>query len=78
VARVPDRGGRGAGTVERLLSDEANAALGMVGRLAHLRGDGFQLAPADDRCVAAEIVLEPATDAAAAEAGCDVVSLVPR
>jgi hypothetical protein len=70
--------GADAATVERLLTDEANAALGVVGRLAHLRGDGFQLSPQDDRCVAAEILLEPATGAAGAEADCDVVSLVPR
>lgn len=70
--------GADAATVERLLTDEANAALGVVGRLAHLRGDGFQLSPQDDRCVAAEILLEPATGTASAEADCDVVSLVPR
>jgi hypothetical protein len=64
--------------VERLLGDERSAVLGVVPRLADLRAGGFQPAPADDRCVAAEVLVEPPAAGPWPEAACDVVALTPR
>jgi hypothetical protein len=82
LAAVSDRVATATGVpaheIERLLGEASNAPLGVVPRLAHLRGDGFQLAPADDRCVAAEVLVEPPSRAAFATASCEVVAVTPR
>lgn len=45
--------------VEALLLNEDRAVLGAAPRLLHLRGDGVIWAPADDLCVAGELLIEP-------------------
>jgi hypothetical protein len=47
--------------IEALLVNENKAVLGAVPRLLHLRGDGAQWAPADDLCVAGELLSEQPT-----------------
>jgi hypothetical protein len=49
-----------------LLEDARRATLGRVPELMTLRGDGIQLCPSDERCVAAELVIgEPADEGGA-------------
>lgn len=72
-ARMAAAAGAAPPDVERLLGDPSHAVLGVVPRLVHLHGDGFQLAPDDDRCVAAEVLVQPG-----AAAACEVVALTPR
>lgn len=61
VSAVADRiaaaCGRSSAEIAELLLDPSRAVLGSVPRLAHLRGDGVQLAPSDDRCVAGDVRL---------------------
>jgi hypothetical protein len=76
AARLAAAAGAAPADVERLLADASGATLGVVPRLVHLRGSGFQLAPADDRCVAAEVLVEPAADSGTAS--CEVVALTAR
>jgi hypothetical protein len=64
--------------IERLLADASAAPLGVVPRLAHLRAGGVQLTPADDRCVAAEVLVDAAAAAGRWHARCEVVVLSPR
>jgi hypothetical protein len=70
--------GRSADTIEDLLGDSSAAALGIVERLVHLRSDGFQLCPEDERCVAGEVLVEPGSADAPFEARCEVVALSAR
>lgn len=44
--------------VEALLLDRDKAVLGVARRLLHVRGRGVQWAPADDLCVAGELLAE--------------------
>jgi hypothetical protein len=50
--------------IEALLLCQRQAVLGAVPRLLHRRGNGVQWAPADDLCIAGELLAEPPTDAA--------------
>jgi hypothetical protein len=57
VARTPPE-------VQALLLDRERAVLGTVPRLLHLRGEGVAWAPADDLCLAGQLLLEhPGGDA---------------
>lgn len=51
VVRHPDE-------IEALLLNQEKAVLGSVPRLVHLRGEGVIWAPADDLCVACELIVE--------------------
>lgn len=53
-----------ADEIEALLLDQDKAVLGIVQRLLHKRGDGVQWAPADDLCVAGELVAAEPTGSA--------------
>jgi hypothetical protein len=46
--------------IAALLTSQARAVLGVVPRLVHLRSAGVIWAPADDRCVAGELLAEEA------------------
>jgi hypothetical protein len=48
--------------IERLLMNHEKAVLGSVPRLLHARGEGVIWAPADDLCVAGELLVEDTTD----------------
>jgi hypothetical protein len=47
--------------IQALLANEDNAVLGAVPRLLHIRGAGVQWAPADDMCLAGELLAAKGT-----------------
>lgn len=49
--------------IQALLTSEETAVLGTVPRLLHLRGNGVQWAPADDMCVAGDVLAVQGTTA---------------
>jgi hypothetical protein len=62
--RVARNCGGEAGEVQALLLDRERAVLGTVPRLLHLRGEGVAWAPADDLCLAGQLLLKhPGGDA---------------
>jgi hypothetical protein len=75
MARVVDAR---AAEIAQLLQDSSGAALGTVPRLVHMRGDGVQLAPGDDRCVGAEVLLTTSDDDTPWRASCRVLAAQPR
>jgi hypothetical protein len=58
AARLSSRIGVPASAVENLLLDDANAVLGSVSHLVRARGDGVIWAPADDECLAGELLVD--------------------
>jgi hypothetical protein len=70
--------GRAPAAVEALLAGTEHAALGVVPRLVHLRGEGIQVSPADDRCVAGEVLVDEPGDARSWALRVRVAAVTPR
>jgi hypothetical protein len=64
AARVSRNVAASPAGIEALLVSQRQAVLGAVPQLLHRRGVGVQWAPADDLCVAGELLAEPSSDSA--------------
>jgi hypothetical protein len=64
AARVSRNVAASSAEIEALLLSQRQAVLDAVPRLLHRRGEGVQWAPADDLCVAGELLAEQSTDSA--------------